>query len=114
MDQSALAYARGPGWQAVDLVYDGAGLAMAVIVPDAGRLAEVTKGFDADFTIVDLKKKKRIENKWIASRCGWSIYDGMDVTGWPVMTVLKGRIAMRDDEILLPSIGEAVDFELAP
>ena len=42
-----LAYARGPGWQAVDLPYDGGGLAMAVVVPDAGRLDEVVKGFDA-------------------------------------------------------------------
>jgi len=46
---SALAYARGPGWQAVDLEYDGAGLAMAVVVPDAGRLDDITSGFDADF-----------------------------------------------------------------
>jgi serpin B len=47
--QSPLAYARGAGWQAVDLMYDGGGLAMAVVVPDAGRLDEVTSGFDADF-----------------------------------------------------------------
>jgi serine protease inhibitor len=46
---SPLAYARGSGWQAIDLVYDGAGLAMAVVVPDAGHLDEITAGFDADF-----------------------------------------------------------------
>jgi serine protease inhibitor len=46
---SSLAYARGPGWQAVDLVYDGAGLAMVVVVPDAGHLDDITTGFDADF-----------------------------------------------------------------
>lgn len=43
-----LAYARGGGWQAVDLPYEGGGLAMAVIVPDAGRLEEVVGGFDAN------------------------------------------------------------------
>lgn len=46
---SELASARGSGWQAVDLPYDGGGLAMAVVVPDAGRLDEVTRGFDAAF-----------------------------------------------------------------
>jgi serine protease inhibitor len=48
-DHTRLAYARGAGWQAVDLPYDGDGLAMAVIVPDAGRLDEVVRGFDGDF-----------------------------------------------------------------
>jgi serine protease inhibitor len=47
--QSRLAYARGPGWQAVDLPYDGGGLAMAVVVPDAGRMDEVLSDFDAAF-----------------------------------------------------------------
>ena len=44
-----LAYARGPGWQSVDLPYDGGGLAMAVVVPDAGRLDEIVDGFDVAF-----------------------------------------------------------------
>jgi serine protease inhibitor len=44
-----LAYARGAGWQAVDLPYAGGGLAMAVVVPDAGSLASVVAGFDGEF-----------------------------------------------------------------
>ena len=44
-----------------------------------GRIAE---GYDADFTIVDLKRRWRITNSWIASRCGWTPYDGMEVTGF--------------------------------
>ena len=48
-DQTPVAYARGAGWQAVDLPYDGGGLAMAVVVPDAGRLDEVMGRFDAAF-----------------------------------------------------------------
>ncbi|HRO67911.1 MAG TPA: amidohydrolase family protein, partial [Pseudobdellovibrionaceae bacterium] len=77
-------------------------------IRDKGRIAV---GFDADFTVVDLKKTRKIENSWIASRVGWTPYDGMSTTGWPVMTFLKGRLAMREDEILLPSSGEPVDFE---
>jgi serpin B len=41
-------YAKGDGWQAVDLPYDGGGLAMAVVVPDSGRLDEIVTAFDAD------------------------------------------------------------------
>jgi dihydroorotase len=58
-----------------------------------GRIA---RGYDADFTIVDLKAKRRIENRLIASRCGWTPYDRMETTGWPVATMLRGSIVMRD------------------
>jgi len=56
-----------------------------------GRIAV---GFDADFTIVDLKAKRTIENKWIASRCGWTPFDGVTVTGFPVGAILRGEVAM--------------------
>jgi serine protease inhibitor len=46
--QTQVAFARGPGWQAVDLPYDGGGLAMLVVVPDAGRLEDLVRGFDVD------------------------------------------------------------------
>ena len=39
-------YAEGPGWQAVDLSYAGSELAMAVLLPGPGRLAEVERRFD--------------------------------------------------------------------
>jgi dihydroorotase len=72
-----------------------------------GRIAV---GYDADLTIVDLKNRRTIENKWIASRCGWSPYDGMAVTGWPKMTIIRGRIVMRDDEITGSAQGAPIRF----
>ncbi len=77
-------------------------------VKNKGRI-EV--GYDADFTVVDLQKTVTIENKWIASKCGWTPYDGMKVTGWPVQVYLKGQLAMSDDQILRPHTGEPIDFE---
>ena len=68
-------------------------------------------GYDADFTIVDLKKRNTISNNWIASKCGYTPFDGMMVTGWPIFTILKGKIAMQDDQIIAPHTGEAIDFE---
>jgi len=71
----------------------------------------VDVGFDADFTIVDLAAKRRITNDWIASRAGWTPYDGMEVTGWPKLTILRGQTVMREDEILGAPSGELVRFE---
>src|SRR6202789_2922585 len=72
-----------------------------------GRIA---RGFDADFTIVDLRKKRRIENSWIASRCGWTPFDGMETTGWPLATIVRGRTIMRDHALTLAGQGEAIRF----
>ncbi len=71
---------------------------------------QIAVGYDADFTMVDLNKTKTISNSWIRSRSGWTTYDGMNVQGWPVMTLLKGQIAMREDTIFSNVIGEAVTF----
>lgn len=70
-------------------------------------------GFDADFTIVDLKKSRVIENSWIASRSGWTPYDGMKVTGWATHTILKGQVVMENDTVIIPHSGEGVEFEPA-
>ena len=72
-----------------------------------GRIAE---GYDADLTIVDLKKKRVIENKWIESKCGWTPYDGYKVKGWVQGTFVRGRKAMWDDQILGKSWGQPVKF----
>jgi dihydroorotase len=43
-----------------------------------------------------LSLTRAIENKWIASTCGWTPFDGMKTKGWPVATVLRGAFVMRD------------------
>lgn len=68
-------------------------------------------GYDADLTLVDLKKEVTIQNKWIASRCGWTPFDGMRVTGWPVSTLLRGEVVMRDDQVMGRPRGEPLQFE---
>ncbi|ONG56448.1 dihydroorotase [Pseudoroseomonas deserti] len=72
-----------------------------------GRLAA---GYDADFTVVDMKKSRVIEESWIASPCGWTPFAGQRVTGWPMMTIIRGQIAMRDDEVQGEPIGQTVKF----
>ena len=57
-------------------------------------------GYDADFTIVDLNKTRVIENNWIASKAGWTPYDGLRVKGWPILTIINGKVIMREDQVL--------------
>ncbi len=72
-----------------------------------GRIAV---GYDADLTVVDLRRRETIRDGWIASRCGWTPYDGMSVTGWPVGTVIRGERVMWEGEVLREGGGEPVRF----
>jgi dihydroorotase len=72
-----------------------------------GRLAA---GYDADFTIVDMKRRRTIEDSWIASPCGWTPFAGLSVQGWPVATIVRGIAVMREDETLGAPIGRLARF----
>lgn len=72
-----------------------------------GRIA---CGYDADFTIVDLKRCRRIEENWLKSKCGWSPFTDMAVTGWPIMTIVRGYLVMREGELFEP-IGQPIKFQ---
>ena len=55
-----------------------------------------------------------IENKWIASTCGWTPFDGMKTKGWPVATILRGNIVMRDFAAIGAAQGQPVRFVERP
>jgi dihydroorotase len=84
-----------------------AGPARVFGIAGKGRIAQ---GYDADFTIIDLAVRRRIENRWIASRCGWTPYDGIETTGWPVAAILRGRIVMRDGTAAEMPAGQPLRF----
>lgn len=71
---------------------------------------KIEEGFDADFTIVDLKTRREITDSWIASRCAWTPYAGKQTTGWPVATILRGSFAMREGEAGGPPAGQPLRF----
>ena len=72
-----------------------------------GRIAV---GYDADFTIVDLKRRETITNAQAGSKAGWTPYDGKRVTGWPVGTIVRGMRVMWEGEIVTPGRGRPVRF----
>ncbi|AQR62878.1 dihydroorotase [Brevundimonas sp. LM2] len=75
-----------------------------------GRLAE---GYDADLTLVDLKATRTITHDQQASRCGWTPFDGFEATGWPMATIVRGRVIMSDGELIGAAHGRPVNFQEA-
>ena len=76
-------------------------------IANKGRIAE---GYDADFTVVDLKRKETITEEWSKAKCGWTPYDGFEATGWPVATIIRGQFVMRDGAITQKGGGKPVKF----
>ena len=74
------------------------------------RKGRIALGYDADLTIVDLKESRTIENARIASKVGWTPYDGREVVGWPKGTVVRGRRIMWEDELIGEPCGAPVGF----
>ncbi|MBK1870345.1 dihydroorotase [Taklimakanibacter albus] len=89
----------------VDLTSHGPGRIFGIA--GKGRVAE---GYDADFTIVDLKRRQTITNGWMESRAGWTPYDGVEVQGWPIGTIIRGRRVMWEAEILGAAQGQPIAF----
>ncbi|UYY57543.1 dihydroorotase [Sphingomonas sp. S2-65] len=73
-----------------------------------GRIAI---GYDADFTAVDLKARWTIEDSWLASKCGWSPFTGMTLTGRPMGTIVRGAEVMWEGELAQAATGEPIRFE---
>ncbi len=89
----------------VDLT--SAGPARLFGIASKGRIA---LGYDADLTVVDLAQSWTIEDKWMATKSGWTPFAGMQVTGRPLSTIIRGQIVMRDGELQGEPCGEPVRF----
>ncbi len=90
----------------VDLTSTGAVRLFGLV--GKGRIAP---GFDADFTVVDLKARWTIENDWLQSKCGWSPFEGQEVTGRPVGTIIRGNRVMWEAALIGQPLGQPFAFE---
>jgi len=77
------------------------------------RKGRIAAGYDADFTVVDMKRQETITNAQAGSRAGWTPYEGKRVTGWPVGTIVRGVRIMWEGEILTKGQGRPVEFSEA-
>ena len=90
----------------IDLTSHGANRVFGIA--GKGRMAE---GYDADLTIVDLKAKHVLKHEDMATRSGWTPFDGMECTGKAMGTIVRGRTVMRDGELIGTAHGRPVRFQ---
>ena len=90
----------------VDLTSHGANRIFGIA--GKGRMAV---GYDGDLTVVDLAARRVIRHEDQATKVGWTPFDGFETKGWPMATIVRGRIVMREDEVIAPSLGQPIRFQ---
>ena len=70
----------------------------------------IKEGFDADLTIIDMNKKQTIKNEMMASKCGWTPFHDMTIKGFPIATIVNGKIIMFNGKVLTEGFGKPLDF----
>jgi dihydropyrimidinase len=71
---------------------------------------QLAVGYDADLVVVDPDLTRTVDPATLESYADYSPLEGRSLTGWPVMTVVRGQVVMRDGEITAPAAGKPVRF----
>ena len=71
----------------------------AMIYGLVGKKGFLRVGNDADLIFVDMKRKRLLEDGQIFSKCGWTPYHGKEMSGDVVLTMVRGKVVMRDGKI---------------
>jgi allantoinase len=72
----------------------------AMIYGLTGQKGSLRVGCDADLIFIDLKRKVVLNNLKIISKCGWTPYHGKEITGDVVLTMVRGKVVMKEGEVL--------------
>lgn len=81
--------------------------AQAYQIPNKGKIAV---GYDADLVLVDLENYRPVQRETLKTKCGWSPFEGWNLTGWPVYTFVNGDIAFAQGQLNLDVRGQALQF----
>ncbi|MDB9475893.1 dihydroorotase [Dolichospermum circinale] len=82
-------------------------VAVAYGIPNKG---EISPGYDADLVLVDLKNYREVKREEVLSKCGWSSFEGWNLTGWPVTTIVGGEIVYDHGQVNTQIRGQALTF----
>lgn len=82
-------------------------VAKAYRIPKKGAIAP---GYDADLVLVDLEQYRPVLAENLSTKCGWSPFEGWNLTGWPVITIVGGQIVFDRGTLNLDVRGEALKF----
>lgn len=75
-----------------------------------GRIAV---GYDADLVLVDLARQQEVRNEQQLTKCGWSAWHGVTLTGWPVRTWVRGHEVYRNGQFDTSRLGQPAIFDHA-
>jgi dihydroorotase len=82
-------------------------VAKAYQIPNKGAIAP---GYDADLVLVDLDTYRPVLREELQTKCGWSPFEGWNLTGFPVVTIVGGQVAYERGKLNTEVRGEALQF----
>ncbi|NMG08397.1 dihydroorotase [Brasilonema sp. UFV-L1] len=82
-------------------------VAKAYGIPNKGAIAP---GYDADLVLVDLNTYRPVLREELLTKCGWSPFEGWNLTGWPVLTIVGGQVVYEKGKVLKEVRGQALTF----
>jgi dihydroorotase len=83
-------------------------VAQAYNIPKKGAIAP---GYDADLVLVDLDTYRPVLGEELSTKCGWSPFEGWELTGWPVVTIVGGQVVYERGQLHTDVRGEALRFD---
>ncbi|NRB08001.1 MAG: dihydroorotase [Richelia sp.] len=70
----------------------------------------IAPGYDADLVLVDLNTYRPVLRQELLTKCGWSPFEGWELTGWSVYTIVRGEIAYAKGKVNTEVRGRALEF----
>ncbi len=71
----------------------------------------IEEGNDGDLTVIDMKLRKKVRNDGLFTKCGWSPFEGFELQGWPVITIVNGKVIFENGEVYSKKNGKEVVYE---
>jgi len=82
-------------------------VAKAYGIPNKGSIAP---GYDADLVLVDLATYHPVLRAELQTKCGWSPFEGWNLTGWPAVTIVGGQVVFEGGKFNEQVRGQALTF----
>ncbi len=82
-------------------------VAVAYGIPNKGAIAP---GYDADLVLVDLNTYRPVQREELLTKCRWSPFEGWNLTGWAITTIVGGEIVYDKGQINTQVRGQALTF----
>ncbi|WP_148687381.1 dihydroorotase [Candidatus Nitrosocosmicus hydrocola] len=74
----------------------------------------IQKGSDADLVVIDLDLRKKVTPEILYSSSDYTIYDGYELQGWPILTISRGTIIMENGIVYEENKGRGKFVKLGP